>query len=298
MDGKLAFLAVLAFVAAPSSAKPVVPVEVAPGLITNPSLQYHIQTDQGPNRFYRFQTSSGQFQKQHRNPDGSVYGSYGWVDPTGTLRLYEYVSDSGGYRIVKQSLYKVGKTVAGGYLLDTRAGPLNLGFEVYPLDQGATPHALPGDLVVGGPSGFRALHTPEGDFGLTPSFQVQALHSTVGDPANPLSKQGQATFFEPEAPLVLHHHHHHPIPEPEPEPIVIGYRRNDRPEAPAKAESRAIVIGYTDGDRPVTRARALPRPAAAAVVGAKRVGSTRRQGNASSRRSGIVIGRTAKSLFE
>lgn len=35
--------------------------------------------------------------------------------------------------------------------------------------------------------------------------------------------------------------------------IVIGYRRNDRPEEPAKAESRAIVIGYTDGDRPVTR---------------------------------------------
>ena len=63
--------------------------------------------------------------------------------------------------------------MAGGYLLDTRAGPLNLGFEVYPLDAGATPlTAAPGDLVVGGPSGFRALHTPEGDFGLTPSFQV------------------------------------------------------------------------------------------------------------------------------
>ena len=35
--------------------------------------------------------------------------------------------------------------------------------------------------------------------------------------------------------------------------IVIGYRRNDQPEPPAKAESRSIVIGYTDGDRPVTR---------------------------------------------
>ena len=100
--------AVLAFVAAPSSAKPVVPVEVAPGLVTNPNLQYHIQTDQGPNRFFRFQTLSGQFRKEHRNPDGSVYGSYGWVDPNGVLRLFEYVSDSGGYRIVKQSQYKVG----------------------------------------------------------------------------------------------------------------------------------------------------------------------------------------------
>ena len=44
------------------------------------------------------------------------------------------------------------------------------------------------------------------------------------------------------------------------------------------------------------RARALTRPAA--VVGAKRGGSARRHGNASSRRSGIVIGRTAKALFE
>ena len=110
--------------------------------------------------------------------------------------------------------------------MDTRAGPLNLGFEVYPLDEGASPLALPGDLVVGGPSGFRALHTPEGDFGLTPSFQVQALHSTAGDPANPLSKQGQATFFEPEAPLVLHHHVH-PIPEPEPEPVSPSSSRAD-----------------------------------------------------------------------
>ena len=103
---------------------------------------------------------------------------------------------------------------------------------------------------------------------------MQALHSRV-DPANPLSKQAQATIFEPEAPLVLHALPI-PIPEPEPEPvsrlagkrnehaafpkplplqIVIGYRRNDHPgpAPPAKAESRSIVIGYSDGDRQVTR---------------------------------------------
>ena len=68
----------------------------------------------------------------------------------------------------------MGKTVAGGYLLDTRAGPLELGFEVYPLDAGAAPlTAAPSDLAVGSSSGFRAFHTPEGDFGLTPSFQVR-----------------------------------------------------------------------------------------------------------------------------
>ena len=69
--------------------------------------QYHIQTDQGPNRFFRFQTLSGQFRKENRNPDGSVYGAYGWVDPNGVLRLYDYVSDSQGYRIEKERLYKV-----------------------------------------------------------------------------------------------------------------------------------------------------------------------------------------------
>ncbi len=142
----------------------------------NPNLQYHIQTDQGPNRFFRFQTTSGQFRKEHRQPDGSVTGAYGWIDPNGTLRLFEYVSDEGGYRITRQSLYKVGKPVAGGYLLETSGGPLDLGFEVYPLDHGSSPHTYDaGDLVVGGPSGFRALHTPEGDFGLTPSFQVRDL---------------------------------------------------------------------------------------------------------------------------
>ena len=30
-------------------------------LEANPNLQYHIQTDQGPERFFRFQTLSGQF---------------------------------------------------------------------------------------------------------------------------------------------------------------------------------------------------------------------------------------------
>ena len=69
--------------------------------------QYHIQTDQGPSRFFRFQTSTGQFRKERRNPDGSVVGSYGWVDPNGVLRLFDYISDDAGYRIEKQRLYKV-----------------------------------------------------------------------------------------------------------------------------------------------------------------------------------------------
>ena len=69
--------------------------------------QYHIQTDQGPNRFFRFQTNTGQYRSEQRHVDGSVTGTYGWVDPNGVLRLFDYISDAGGYRIEQQRLFKV-----------------------------------------------------------------------------------------------------------------------------------------------------------------------------------------------
>ena len=65
--------------------------------------QYHVQTDQGDSRFFRFQTHSGQFRKETLHPDGSQEGSYGWVDPTGVLRLFHYIADKKGYRITKES---------------------------------------------------------------------------------------------------------------------------------------------------------------------------------------------------
>ena len=70
-------------------------------------VQYHIQTDQGPERFFRFQTTTGQYRKEQRHLDGSVTGTYGWVDPNGVLRLFDYISDDGGYRIDQKRLYKV-----------------------------------------------------------------------------------------------------------------------------------------------------------------------------------------------
>ena len=75
--------------------------------------QYHIQTDQGPSRFFRFQTLSGQFRKERRHENGDVEGSYGWVDPNGVLRLFDYISDAGGYRIEKQRLFKVSIKMLG-----------------------------------------------------------------------------------------------------------------------------------------------------------------------------------------
>lgn len=36
--------------------------------------QYHIQTDEGPERYFRFQTDNGQFRKERRLQDGTVIG--------------------------------------------------------------------------------------------------------------------------------------------------------------------------------------------------------------------------------
>lgn len=38
------------------------------------SNQYHIQTDEGPERFFRYQTDSGQFRNEKRLKDGTVIG--------------------------------------------------------------------------------------------------------------------------------------------------------------------------------------------------------------------------------
>ena len=70
-------------------------------------VQYHIQTDEGPERFFRFQTETGQYREEKRHLDGSVTGTYGWVDPNGILRLFDYISDKDGYRIDQEREFKV-----------------------------------------------------------------------------------------------------------------------------------------------------------------------------------------------
>ncbi len=125
--------------------------------------------------------NSGQYRKEQQHPDGSVSGTYGWVDPNGVLRLFDYVSDAGGYRIERKRLFKVGKPVAGGHLVEAgplgRGGDINLGFEVFPLDFESDPafngiSALTHSVPLAGGAGFRSIHNPEGSFHLTPSFQV------------------------------------------------------------------------------------------------------------------------------
>lgn len=79
-----------------------------------PDTQYHIQTDEGPERYFRYQTMSGQYRKERRLEDGTVIGSYGWVDANGFLRMRDYIADNQGYRILKTKNIFVGKDRAIG----------------------------------------------------------------------------------------------------------------------------------------------------------------------------------------
>lgn len=78
------------------------------GYNTAPNTQYHIQTDEGPERYFRYQTISGQYRKEKRLQDGTVVGTYGWVDSNGFLRLRDYIADNKGYRIVRTKMVNVG----------------------------------------------------------------------------------------------------------------------------------------------------------------------------------------------
>ncbi|XP_053593237.1 dual specificity protein kinase splA isoform X2 [Microplitis demolitor] len=78
------------------------------GWNVNPNTQYHIQTDEGPERYFRFQTLNGQFRKEKRLEDGTVVGTEGWLDPLGYLRIKDYIADREGFRILKSKTVYVG----------------------------------------------------------------------------------------------------------------------------------------------------------------------------------------------
>ncbi|XP_065082720.1 uncharacterized protein LOC135705077 [Ochlerotatus camptorhynchus] len=73
------------------------------------SNQYHIQTDEGPERYFRYQTDNGQFRKEKRLQDGTVIGTDAWIDASGYLRQKDYIADDKGYRILKSKTVFVGK---------------------------------------------------------------------------------------------------------------------------------------------------------------------------------------------
>lgn len=43
---------------------------------TPDSSQYHIQTDEGPDRYFKYQTDNGQYRKERRLEDGTVIGNF------------------------------------------------------------------------------------------------------------------------------------------------------------------------------------------------------------------------------
>ncbi|XP_040153666.1 sialidase [Anopheles arabiensis] len=73
------------------------------------SNQYHIQTDEGPERYFRYQTDNGQFRKEKRLQDGTVIGTDAWIDASGYLRQNDYIADHKGYRILKSKTVYVGQ---------------------------------------------------------------------------------------------------------------------------------------------------------------------------------------------
>lgn len=188
--------------------------------------QYHIQTDQGPSRFFRFQTSSGQFRKERRHPNGDVEGSYGWVDPNGILRLFDYIADAGGYRIEKQRLYKVGGQAQSPYKIPSSGGDIEVGFEVFPIDvDSKNPDGQVGQVI----------ESRLGS-GAGPAIgrHVSSLTSNYNN-ANPNSRQNQATFFDTgPAPTTT-------TTTTTPKPFVIGAALNEaRSPAP---RNTPFVIG-------------------------------------------------------
>lgn len=74
------------------------------------SNQYHIQTDEGPERYFRYQTDNGQFRKEKRLADGTVTGTDAWIDSLGYLRLKDYIADNDGYRILRSKTVYVGQS--------------------------------------------------------------------------------------------------------------------------------------------------------------------------------------------
>merc|ERR1712032_403533 len=201
--------------------------------------QYHIQTDQGADRFFRFQTASGQYRKEVRHEDGTQEGTYGWVDPNGVLRLFDYVADNLGYRIVQESLFNVGPTNPD-FSVKTRGGDLNLGFEVYPLDGGAGPGGRLGPDPSLPPA---QLHLVDGgDLHLTGGYRTNALVSSIPHEVHPkpLGKQIGATFF-----------HELPVPPPPAPRLVIG---SEAVAVPAAEERDSFVVGHTGEPAPAPAA--------------------------------------------
>ncbi|XP_017060174.1 uncharacterized protein LOC108100669 [Drosophila ficusphila] len=116
---------------------------VVSGSQTPSANQYHIQTDEGPERYFRFQTDSGQFRKEKRLQDGTVIGTEAWIDAAGYLRQKDYIADKQGYRILKSKTIYVGLGRAvEDAIKSTKAAPAQSGVLVHGGSPGSSVNSL------------------------------------------------------------------------------------------------------------------------------------------------------------
>ncbi|GFY23285.1 uncharacterized protein TNCV_3939811 [Trichonephila clavipes] len=66
---------------------------------------YNLQNFAGPGTYkFGYDTGPGpnqSFRQEERGPEGEVKGRYGYVEPSGALRVVEYRADSTGFHILK-----------------------------------------------------------------------------------------------------------------------------------------------------------------------------------------------------
>ena len=81
--------------------------------LLSPDHAYYIQTDQGQSRFFQFSSGpGGQFRRETRLPNGTVVGTYSWMDGMGRTRLYMYMADRAGYRVLESEIVEGDNTIS------------------------------------------------------------------------------------------------------------------------------------------------------------------------------------------
>ncbi|CAG4941717.1 unnamed protein product [Parnassius apollo] len=79
--------------------------------LAEPFSRYYFNRVQGYPGAYTFGydisdpgTGNMQYRNEERYPNGTVVGSYGYLDPFGSTRRYQYVADEKGYRVINDGL--------------------------------------------------------------------------------------------------------------------------------------------------------------------------------------------------
>lgn len=127
------------------------------------SNQYHIQTDEGPERYFRYQTDNGQYRKEKRLQDGTVIGTDAWIDASGYLRQKDYIADDKGYRILKSKTVFVGTDLPiQDAIKSAKNRPADSGVLVQhqgpPRPVAAIPHTTPAPIAPVTPSDIKTVY--------------------------------------------------------------------------------------------------------------------------------------------